>query len=124
MQVALGFVLLIAGVLTVASLAAAWRNDLGYRSDRMVLLEASVRRYVSSADAQERLEAAAAFVSRMPGVEASAVSTIQSTFLYQFDPRNSVIPEGRKAATDVNVRRVSSGFFEVMGLRLVEGRLP
>jgi putative ABC transport system permease protein len=124
MQVALGFVLLIAGVLTVGSLAAAWRNDLGYRSDRMVLFEASVRRYVSSADAQEQLEGAAAFVSRMPGVESSAVSTIQPTFLYQFDPGNSVIPEGRKAAIDVNVRLVSREFFEVMGLRLVEGRLP
>jgi putative ABC transport system permease protein len=124
MQVALGFVLLIAGVLTVASLAAAMRNDLGYRSDRMILLEASVRRYVSSADAQEQLEGAAAFVSRMPGVESSAVSTIQPTFLYQFNPYNAVIPEGRTAAIDVSVRLVSREFFEVMGLRLIEGRLP
>jgi predicted permease len=124
MQVALGFVLLIAGVLTVASLAAAWRNDIGYRSDRMVLLEASVRRYVSSADALEQLESGVAFLSRVPGVEASAVSTIQSTFLRRFDPGNSVVPEGRKSATDVNVRRVSGSFFEVMSLRLVEGRPP
>jgi putative ABC transport system permease protein len=124
MQVALGFVLLIAGVLTVASLAAAMRNDLGYHSDRMILLEASVRRYVSSADAQEQLEAAAAFLNRVPGVEASAVSTIQSTFLQQFNPGGSIIPEGWKTATNVNVRQVSSEFFEVMGLKVVEGRAP
>jgi putative ABC transport system permease protein len=124
MQVALGFVLLIAGVLTVASLAAAMRNDLGYRSDRMILLEASVRRYLSSADAQEQLESAAAFLNRVSGVEASAVSTIQSTFLQQFNPGGSLIPEGWKTATNVNVRQVSSEFFDVMGLKLVEGRRP
>ena len=42
-QVALGFVLLTAGALTVASLAAAWREDTGYRRERMILVEAYIR---------------------------------------------------------------------------------
>jgi putative ABC transport system permease protein len=125
LQAALAFVLLVAGALTVASFAAASRNVLGYQRDRMILIEASVRRYVSPADAQLQLDAAAAFINRAPGVERTAVSTMQSTFLRRIDPGSSVIPEGWKTPPDgLNVRQVSREFFEVMGLELVEGRLP
>jgi predicted permease len=124
-QVACGFIFLIGGVLTSASLGAAMKNDVGYERDRMLLLEASVRKYVSADDARRQLEESVDLLHRLPGVERVAVSTIQATFLRPITSRTPITPEGwTKPAPDATVRQVSETFFDVMGLRLVAGRWP
>jgi hypothetical protein len=124
-QAACGFMFVIAGVLTVASLGAALSNDAGYERDRMILLEGAVRRYVSSDDARQQIEDSVALLKRMPGVEAVAVSTLQSTLLRPQAIPTPVVPEGwSREADQAIVRMVSENFFEVMGLRLAEGRWP
>jgi predicted permease len=124
-QAACGFVFVIAGVLTTASLGAALSNDAGYERDRMILLEGAVRRYVSLDDARQQLEDSVALLRRMPRVERVAVSTIQSTFLRPATVPMPVVPQGwSREAEHATVRQVSEDFFDVMRIRLIEGRWP
>ena len=124
-QVAGGFVFVIAGVLSVASLGAVLNNDAGFQRDRMILLEGAVKSYVSRDDARQQLEDSVALLRRLPGVQRVAVSTIQSTFLRETPIAIAVIPEGWSTPSEnVTVRQVSHDFFETMGLRLIEGHWP
>lgn len=124
-QVGCGFLFLIGGVLTIASLGAAMNNDTGFAHDRMILLEASVRKYVSADDARRQLEESVTLLRDLPGIERVAVSTIQATFLRPITTRTPISPEGwAKPAEDATVRHVSETFFDVMGLELVAGQWP
>jgi hypothetical protein len=125
MQVAVGFVLLTAGGLTAASLAAAWWNDAGFERDRMLLLELFVNESASQAETIEKLAAVPSIVASVNGVDAVAVSTIQPFFAQQGIAWTTVRPVGWIGEiSGVSSRQVSANYFEVMGLRLVDGRWP
>jgi predicted permease len=125
LQVAAGFVLLIAGGLTVTSLAAAWRNDAGFRRDHVLLLELSVNQSSSSSETREKLEAVPQLLESVEGVDAVAYSTIQSLFARRSVPFSNVVPEGWIGdLTGVTSRQVSANYFAVMGLPLIDGRRP
>ena len=123
-QVALGFVLLTVGGLTSASLAAAWLTDSGYVRDRMILVEAYIRSYASGADATRQLEEIDDLLARIPGVERVATSSIQPLFSSSsMRAFTTLVPDGWQGGSQAaSMRRVSDGFFDVMGIRLVDGR--
>jgi len=123
-QVAIAFVLLTTGALTVASLAAAWRTDAGYRRDRMILVEAYIRNYTSGADATQQLEQVDDLLARIPGVGRVATSSIQPLFDSSTQRRyTDLVPPGWKGdPRELSQRKVSPDFFEVLGMRLVSGR--
>ena len=124
-QVALGFVLLTAGALTVSSLAKAWRNDAGFHRDRMILLETFVRQATSDQAITANLTGISPLLESIEGVNAVAISTIGPLFARRGPVWSSVVPEGWKGdAEGIMSRQVSANFFDVMGLRLVDGRLP
>jgi predicted permease len=124
-QIAAGFVLLVAGGLTLSSLAAAWRNDTGYRRAQMLLLEASVNESTSRAETAEKLQTLPLLVQSVEGVDAVAMSTIHTMFARQSPSYTNVIPEGWTGeVTGITSRQVSANYFEVMGIRLVDGRWP
>jgi putative ABC transport system permease protein len=124
-QVACGFAFLISGVLTLVSLGHAMTNESGYAEDRMILLEGSVRRFVSLDDARQQLDDSVTFIAGLPGIDRVAVSTIQANFLRPIIIPISLTPQGWSSPTDsAVVRQVSNGFFEVMGLTLVSGEWP
>jgi putative ABC transport system permease protein len=125
-QVALGFVLLTAGALTVTSLAAAWRADTGYRRERMILVEAYIREYSTGAEATVQLTQLGELLSRLPGIERAASSSIQPFFESSTQRAfTSLVPSGwTGGAPPAALRKVSAEFFEVMNIRLVEGRWP
>jgi putative ABC transport system permease protein len=125
LQVALGFVLMTAGALTVLSLARAWQNDTGYRRDRMVLLEVFVNRYSAGVDAMRQLEELDAVLRRVPGAELVAFSGVRPLFTRRLTAWTEWLPQGWSGSLDtVQSRPVSDTFFDVMGLPLVEGRWP
>lgn len=124
-QVAAGFVLLVAGGLTLSSLAAAWRNDAGYRRDHMLLLEASVSESATEAETEDKLQALPLLIESVDGVDAVAMSTIQTMFTRRSTPYTGVVPEGWTGEIKgIASRQVSANYFDVMGIGLVDGRWP
>ena len=124
-QVAMGFVLLTAGALTVSSLARAWRNDAGYQRERMILLEAYVMQGASEKEVLEQFSAIPSLLSQVDGVDRVAVSTVNRFFAQPSVAWSDLSPEGWRGPVEgVRSRAVSANFFEVMGLRLVGGRWP
>jgi hypothetical protein len=94
-QVALGFVLLTAGGLTLVSVAEAYRNDTGYRRDQAVLLEVFAQHASGSQTPVEILRSLPGLLASVPGVRSVAASTIGPLFAERANSWTSVVPEGR-----------------------------
>jgi predicted permease len=123
LQVGLCFVLLTAGGLAVTSLARTWRNDPGYDRDRIVLLPSFLEKYSDSADNSDQINALIDALGRVPGAETVAYSN-SLLFPLRFWGTD-VIPKGSKERpAGTQSTWVSASFFNVMGLRLVDGRWP
>ncbi len=124
-QVAMGFVLLSAGALTVFSLARAWRNDAGYQRERMILLEAYVMHAATRDEMTEKFAAIPSLLSLVDGVDRVAVSTVNRFFAQPATAWSDLSPEGWRGPVEgVRSRAVSANFFDVMGVPLVDGRWP
>jgi putative ABC transport system permease protein len=126
-QVALGFVLLTAGGLTLASVAAAYRNDTGYLRDRAVLLEVYAQRPPEGSRPVDVLRSLPAVLGTVPGVQAVAVSTVNPVFAQRANSWTTVVPEGSSKGVELRgvvSRQVTADFFDVLGMRLVDGRWP
>jgi predicted permease len=124
-QVALGFVLLIAGGLTLLSLARSWKTDLGYRRDRTVVLEAFSVKY-SKNDGQRQVAALRDELRRASGVTRVAATTIRLFWWRGASiAQTAFVPVGSSGPfAGFEDRRVDFDFFEVTGLRVLEGQLP
>jgi predicted permease len=112
LQVALGFVLTLAGALIAGSLVRIWQTDVGYPTERLLLVEGTV----DAGDASARQVALDGFldaVRRMPGV--IGVGATSGGLL-----RGSM-PGGMWPA---NTYAVTDGFFEAVPIRVIDGRLP
>ena len=124
-QVAMGFVLLSAGALTVSSLARAWRNDAGYQRERMILLEAYVMHAATRDEMTEKFATISSLLGLVDGVDRVAVSTVNRFFAEVSSAWSDLSPEGWRGPVEgVRSRAVSANFFDVMGVRLVDGRWP
>jgi hypothetical protein len=125
-QTAVGFVLATAAGLTSASLIAAWAEDTGYDRDRLALLETYASFYGSQREATDQLRETRRLIGVTPGVEDVAVASIQPLFESAASrPYTTWVPlAGAGGVADVSSRLVSSNYFRVMGLDLVEGAWP
>jgi predicted permease len=125
-QTAAGFVLMTAAGLTGASLAAAWTEDTGYDRSRLTLLEGYASFYDSQQESSDQLFDTWRLLRRVPGVEDAAVASIQPLFESAASrPYTNWIPQaGAGDIANVSSRLVSSNYFQVMGLDLVEGSWP
>ena len=124
-QVAMGFVLLTAGALTVSSLARAWRNDPGFQRERMILLEAYVMQAATRDEMTEKFAAIPSLLGLVDGVDGVAVSTVNRFFAQPPTAWSDLSPEGWRGPVEgVRSRAVSANFFDVMGVSLVDGRWP
>ena len=131
-EVAVSLLLLVGAGLMVRSFARLRAVDPGFRADHLLTMrmalpvplgdetDADHDRYVSFfARAQERLRT-------LPGVRSVGASTIlpfaHSNEVYSFNIEGYT-PSSPLATTDTNVREVTPGYFETMGIPLVRGRL-
>jgi predicted permease len=124
-QVALCFVLLMAGGLTLSSLARSWRTDLGYQRANAIILEAFSTHYAGDSG-RRQVEALREDLRRVPGVARVAATNIPvfSTRSVSF-ARTRLVPVGASGPfVGMEDRRVDFDFFAITGLRVLEGRLP
>jgi predicted permease len=123
-QAMLGFILLTAGGLTIASIAAAWRSDVGYRRDRVVIFEAFLKNHATVANDAEHVAALHQTLSQVTGVSKVAFTSFQM-FLNSDLVWTGVKPAGTKSPPQgVASRHVSAEFFDVMDLPFVAGEGP
>ncbi len=120
-QAALGFVLVTAGALTMASLAQAWANDTGFAADRTVMLEAYLSNYANSQDSFTKLTDARSRLAQVRGTAGVAATNIHM-FSGMFPPGWAPLGSGPPKGTADH--QVEHTFFDVMGLHAIEGRLP
>jgi putative ABC transport system permease protein len=122
-QVAVSLVLVVGAFLFARSFANLLDEDLGFRTERVTIVEAN------RPGPAPRPEADAAFkrellasLRAMPGVESAA-----ETFIIPLDGNNSASVVWLDGATraegrEVSFNRVSSGYFDTLGMRVLAGR--
>jgi predicted permease len=109
-QVAIGLALALGGVLLVGTLMQVWRIDPGFAADRVIVLGGRVTG-ASPADRSAALDEFERATLGAPG--AAAVGSTQASF--GLGMSMNAFREGATVA-------VRPGFFEAMGMSLVEGR--
>ena len=121
LQVALTMVLAIGGALVTGSLWWAWQQDPGIDPDRVVAVNVTMGAG-SAADRQTRMRAIVDRVQSTPDVE--SVATVGFKFLspghlyYTF-----TWPDGAPTIREEPVL-IGGDFFDTVGVRALEGRLP
>ena len=128
-EIALSMVLLAGGGLMIASFRQVYREDLGFRPDRLLALEVFLppNRYPENPPDKRR-----AFVSntldrlsRMPGVSSAAATNFLplSGFWGTTDFAIEGQPQRDNASKpQADNRMITPGYFSTMGIRLLRGR--
>jgi predicted permease len=125
-QVAVSLVLVVAGLLLVRSLAASRRVDPGFDVGRVSVASLSLDfQGYDEARGRAFYEQAVSRVERVPGVERVALAD-----RLPFSPNahtTSLVVDGRPDATPrdglvTDTAWVSASYFDVMGLRILDGR--
>lgn len=123
--------LLVATTLVVRSFILITTTDLGFDRENVITIEYA--RSLRESPEASRSSAAAIFraellsrVTSLPGVSNAALSTNGSVPLAGSSVRYSLVIPGvgeTRADDMLETRMVSPGYFQVMGMRLVQGRL-
>jgi predicted permease len=121
LQIAVCLMLLAAAALTARAMQRTHALDLGFRTSGVVYTRADLRRYgytpAAAADFYRRLGDRA---QALPGVTAAAWTT--HVPLTGGVRRAPVRPEGHDLDTVTNYTEVSPGYFEALGVPMLEGR--
>ena len=122
-EIALALVLATGAGLLVRSFVNALRVDPGFRPDRLLSFQVAFPRYryPTAARALDAERQTADALARMPGARsASAAVNLPFVGLWQitFTPEGVTLPSVPTAANFI----VMPGYFETMGIRLIEGR--
>ena len=131
-QVALAVILLIGATLLTRSLINVNRLDPGFRTDGLftaILNLSGQARYADSAQQSAFFEEVLRRIRAVPGVESAAVAN--SVPLSGVNDQGSFAIEGRPLSElqrygpygpEANRPKVSAGYFEAMGIQVVQGR--
>jgi predicted permease len=123
LQVAMSLVLLVGATLFVRSLQAGLRTDLGFDPRPLAAVTANVRKqgYESRRERTWFLDAAA-LARRLPGVSAAAVGGIVPLADVPELPFTPVAGGSDRARLSLGLNVVSTGYFDVLGIPVLEGR--
>ena len=121
-QSALGILVVLAGTVLVAGFARLWHEEVGFDRERTALVDVSARGIQDPARRAAALDGALRIAREVRGVE--QVSALGGPFLRNAIAGSTFTPP--PGAEDVIVQDVpvSSGFFEIAGIRLLSGRFP
>ena len=125
-QIALAFVLLSAGGLTVTSLAKTWSSDAGYDRDRLLVFPAFVEGYdmLPKGEASARVSAFTDTLRSVPGVQ-SVTASNHWVFRGTGILWTEVLPRGWSGeSVGIQSTRVDASYFNVLDLPVLDGRWP
>ena len=124
-EVALALVLLTGAALMAQSIVRQLRVDTGFRTDHLLTAKLKLNPANYADESAQRI-----FISKLltalraqpglSGVGISNASLMEDTSLISFDPGTLGLPE---KTTTIQVRSITPGFFETMGIGLLSGRL-
>ena len=120
-QVALSMVLVVTAVLFAASLRKIITVDAGFQRNGLLLMDFDFTSL--NLPVEQRMPFAESFLDRvraLPGIEGAAEST--EVPLGGSYWNNQVIVDGKKSDKDVDMSRISPGYFKAMGTPLLAGR--
>jgi predicted permease len=126
-QVALALVLLVGSGLMARSFLAMRGVDVGFQAENRLVFRASLpsAEYPDAASVREFHRALRERMAAMPGVlgaaQASAVPLEDTKNASPMEPADRPWGEGELGPL-VNIRQVTPGYFDAMGITLVEGR--
>jgi putative ABC transport system permease protein len=125
-EVALSFILLVGAGLFIKSFGRLLGQPLGFNPDRLVTAYTALpaRRYPDSSAQREFFRRELEAVSAIPGVEAAALASslpIEGGVDGSIGIEGKTFPPGNSPMAEKRV--VSNNYFQVMGARLVAGRL-
>jgi putative ABC transport system permease protein len=112
-------VLVISAVLTVGSFGRLRSNSLGFQSDNLMSIKLTTR-VVQSARMSQVLATVTDEIRRLPGVVSVAAEDTNPIGTVGWSSGQARLPDGKVASA----HGVSASYFQAMGLRLVNGRLP
>ena len=118
-QIAVGFGLILGGVLFLTSLGLAWREDPGVRDHDAAILRVTLGDYVPVSRSAE----VAATLAAVPGVRAAGTMS-ESMFQNYAGPSAFRPPDGAPADPRPSEMRIGPGFFKAAEIQLRAGRLP
>jgi predicted permease len=127
-QIAVAVVLLIGGGLIARSFRALRGIDPGFRPDGLVAMQLTlpVDRYADHRRRAAAMDALVAAVESIPGVGAAGMTTNIPLQRVSFDSIFTAEGQPQLAVNDVPItahRVVTPGYLDVLGVRLVQGRL-
>jgi putative ABC transport system permease protein len=126
LEIALALVLLAGAGFFLRGLQQFAQRDAGWRTDHLLTASISLRgpNYADSAARDRFYRAVQERVAALPGVERAAVGTSLPTWGLNignsFVAENRPLPAGGR--TMAQVAAVSPGYFETLGIRLLQGR--
>jgi predicted permease len=120
-QVALSMVLVVTAILFAGSLRKITTLDAGFQRNGLLLMDFDFTSLNLPADQRMKFaESVLDRVSALPGIEGAAESTeVPLAGSYW---NNQVIADGKKSDEDVDMSRISPGYFKTMGTTLLAGR--
>jgi predicted permease len=122
-QVACAVALLVAAMITARTMANVYAIDLGFDASSVgvAIVDLVASRYPTEEARFEFFERVRAQLSSAPHIEATAVAEgLMSSGYGYWDFETQSGPVGESLLTSMN--RVSDGYFETMGVRIVAGR--
>jgi len=124
-EVALALVLLTGAALMAQSIVRQLRVDTGFRTDHILTAKLQLNQTSYSRDEAQisfarKLLLALRAQPGLSGVGMSSVSVMEGSSLMSFDPGTLGLKE---KSTNLEIRSVTPGFLETMGIRLLAGRL-
>jgi predicted permease len=114
-QIGLGLVLTLTGGLIVGSLITIWRTDVGFPAEDLLIVSAETAREMSPQARDMEIAGYLGSVRRIRGVMAAGVT--RSATILRRTVSSGPFP-------DADTYPVSPGFFDALGVTVLDGRLP
>jgi len=127
-QVALSLVLVAAAVLFGRSFWAASSQELGWRTEDRLIVQANLQSHgYDERQGRALIRQGLERIGSLPGVVAVTTTRMipfQGDWSTDFEPPPELFPDGPVGPVLIGLNTVAPGYFDIMGVEIVQGRPP